>query len=68
MSRRRGRFFSYLAVYVLGLVLGLVCHIGDSSAAGNELRSSRMLEFLAVLDLLVPCADLFSDFELGSKQ
>ena len=41
-----------------GLVLGLVCHIGDSSVAGNQLRSSRMLEFLAVLVLLVPCTNL----------
>ena len=42
-----------------GLVLDLICHIGDSSAAGNKLRSSRMLEFLAVLVLLVPCTFLF---------
>ena len=35
VSRRRGRVFSYLAAYVLGLVLDLVCHIGDSSIAGN---------------------------------
>ena len=61
VSRRRGRVFSYLAAYVLGLVLGLVCHIGDSSVAGNQLRSSRMLEFLAVLVQI-------SDFRLGSKQ
>ena len=36
-----------------GLVLSLVCHIGDSSVVGNQLRSSRMLEFLVVLVLLV---------------
>ena len=42
MSRRRGRIFSYLAAYMLGLV----CHIGDSSVAGNQLRSSRRLESL----------------------
>ena len=58
MSRRRGRIFSYLAEYVLGLVLGLVWNIGDSSVAGNKLRSSRMLESLAALVLLVSCADL----------
>ena len=44
VSRRRGRIFSYLAAYMLGLA----CHIGDSSVAGNQLRSSRGLEFLAV--------------------
>ena len=54
VSRRRGRVFSYLAAYVLGLVLGLVCHIGDSSVAGNQLRSSNMLEFFDVL-IIVPC-------------
>ena len=32
---------------------GPVCHINDSCAAGNILRSSRRLEFLAVLVLLV---------------
>ena len=58
MSRRRGRVFSYLAAYVSGLVLGLVCHISDSSVAGNQLFSSRMLEFLAILVLLVPCTNL----------
>ena len=36
-------------------MLGLVCHTGDSSVAGNQLRSSRRLDFLAVLALLVPC-------------
>ena len=66
LIRSRGRFFSYLAAYVLGLVLGLVCHIADSSVAGNQLRSSRMLEFLAVLVLLVLCANLvfFSPFRI----
>ena len=49
-------------------MLGLVCHIGDSSVAGNQLRSSRMLEFLAVLVLLVPYINQISDFRLGSKQ
>ena len=38
-------------------MLGLVCHIGDSSVAGNKLRSSRWLEFPAVLVLLVPCTN-----------
>ena len=28
-------------------MLGLVCHISDSGVAGNQLRSSRGLEFLA---------------------
>ena len=45
---------------MLGLVLGLVWHIGDSDVAGNQLRFSRMLEFLAVLVLLVPCTNLLS--------
>ena len=54
VSLRRGRVFSYLAAYMLGLV----CHIGDSGVAGNQLRCSRMLEFLAVLILLVPCTNL----------
>ena len=67
MSRRRGRVFSYLAAYVLGLVLGLVCHIGDSSVAGNQLRSSRMLEFLAVLALLVPCTNQILDLDFMKK-
>ena len=39
-------------------MLGLVCHIGDSSVAGNQLRSSRRLDFLAVLVLLVPGTNL----------
>ena len=54
VSRRRGLVFSYLAAYVLGLV----CHIGYSSVAGNQLRSSRMLELLAPLVLLVPCTNV----------
>ena len=54
MSRRRGRIFSYLAAFILGLV----CHIGDSGVAGNKLRSSCVLDFLAVLVLLVLCANL----------
>ena len=45
---------------MLGLVFGLVCHGGDSSVAGNQLRSSRMLEFLAALVLLVPCTNPLS--------
>ena len=55
VSRRRDRIFTYLAAYVLGLF----CHIGDSSVAGNQLRSSRMTDVLAVLALLVPCINLF---------
>ena len=43
---------------MLGLVLDLVCHIGDSSVAGNHLGSSRMLDFFAVLVLLVPYTNL----------
>ena len=58
MSRRRGRIFSSLAAFVLGLVLGLVCHIGDSGVAGTLLRSSLIPDFLAVLVLLVPCTNL----------
>ena len=54
MSRRRGRIFSYLAAYMAGLV----CHFGDSSVAVNQLRSSCVLAFLAVLVLLVPCIDV----------
>ena len=53
MSRRPGRVFSYLAAYMLGLV----CNIGDSSVAGNQLRSSCMPDVLAVLVLLVPCTN-----------
>ena len=44
VSRRQGRIFFYLAAYMIGLV----CHIGDSSVTGSKLRSSRRLEFLAV--------------------
>ena len=58
VSRRRGRIFSYLAAYVVGLVHGPVCHIGDSSVAGNQLHSPRMLEFLAVIVLFVPCTNM----------
>ena len=36
-------------------MLGLVCHIIDSSVAENQLRTSCVLDFLAVLVLLVPC-------------
>ena len=53
---------------MLGLVLGLVSHIGDSSVAGNQLRSSPLLEFLAALVLLVPCTSQIPDFSLGSEQ
>ena len=45
---------------MLGLVLDLAWHIANSSVAGNKLRSSRMLEFLAVLVLLVPCTTSWS--------
>ena len=38
---------------LLTYVLGLLCHPGDSSVAGNKLRSSRMTGFLAALVLLV---------------
>ena len=38
-------------------MLGLVYHPGDSSGAGNQLRSSRMIGFLVVLVVLVPCTD-----------
>ena len=58
VSRRRGRILSYLAAYMLGFVLGLVCHIGDSSVARNQLGSSRMPDSLAALVLLVPCTNL----------
>ena len=51
MSLWRGRIFSYLAAYMLGLV----CHIGESGVAGNKLRSSCMPDFLAALVLLPPC-------------
>ena len=70
VSRRRGRVFSYLAAYLLGLVLGLVCHIGDSSVVGILLRSSRMLEFhvvLVVLVVLVPCTNQISDLGLCNQ-
>ena len=49
---------------MLGLVLGLVFHIGHSRVVENQLRSSRMLEFLVVLVVLVflvPCANQISD-------
>ena len=55
VSRRRGWILLYLAAYVLGLV----CHINDSSVAGNQLRSSCMPDFLAVLVLLVPWINRF---------
>ena len=54
VSRRRGRVFSYLAP----CMLGLVCHIGDSSVAVNQLGSSRWLDFLALLAPLIPCTNL----------
>ena len=50
-SKARPDASSYLAAYMLGLV----CHIGGSGVTGNQLSSSRGLEFLAVLVLLVPC-------------
>ena len=55
---------------MLGLVLGHVCHIGDSSVARDQLRSSRMLEFLVVLvvlALLVPCTNHISDSGLRNQ-
>ena len=52
---------------MLGHVLGLVCHIGDSSAVGNQFRSSRMLEFLVVLVLLVPYTNQISDLGLCNQ-
>ena len=55
MSRRRGPVFSYLAAYMLGLV----CRIGDSSVAGNQLQSLCMPAFLVVLVLLVQCINRF---------
>ena len=55
VSRRRGRISFYLAAYMLGLV----CHIGDSGVAGNQLRSSCMPDFLAALVLFVPCINRF---------
>ena len=45
--------------YLAACMLGLVCHIGDSSAAGNHFRSSRMPGFLAVLAPHVPCINRF---------
>ena len=42
-------------------MLGLVCHIGDSGVAGNELRFSCILDFLAVLVLFVPVLQFFAD-------
>ena len=39
-------------------MLGLVCHIGVSSVAGNRLRSSRRLDYQSALVLLVPCTNL----------
>ena len=51
LSRRRGQIFTYLAL--APYMLGLVCHLGDSGVAGNQLRCSRWLDFLAVLVLLV---------------
>ena len=59
--------FLFPAACMLGLVLGLVCHIGDSSEVGNLLRSSRMLGFLVVLVILVflvPCTKLILDLGL----
>ena len=67
VSRRRGRVLSYLAAYMLGLVLGLVCHIGNSSVAGTRLRSSHMLVVLVVLDFLVPCTNHISDLGLCNQ-
>ena len=70
VSRRRGRVFTFLAAYVLGLVRGLVCNIGDLGVDGNRLRSSRMLEFYFALDLLVllvPCTNQISDLGLCNQ-
>ena len=40
-------------------MLGLLGNPGDSGVAGNQLRSSRMRGFLAVLVLIIPCANRF---------
>ena len=53
-----------------GLVLSHVSHIGDSGVAGNQLRSSRMLEYpvvLVVLVLLVLCTNHISDLGLCNQ-
>ena len=47
--------FSFLVAYFLGLVR----HIRDSSVAGNQHRSSRILDFFVVLVLLVTCTNRF---------
>ena len=47
--------------YEIVYMLGLLCHPGDSGVAGNQTRSSRMLEFFAVLVLPAPCTYLFID-------
>ena len=44
-----GRVLLYLATYMPGLI----CHVGDSGVAGNKLRTSCRLDFLAVLVLQV---------------
>ena len=54
VSRRHGWIFPYQAA----CMLGLVCHILDSSAAANQLRSSHMLDSRFILVLLVPCTNL----------
>ena len=50
---------TYKPTSLLTYELGLFCYPGDSGVAGNQLRSSRMLGFLAVL---VPCTNRFADF------
>ena len=55
---------------MLGPELGLVCNIGDSGVVENQLRSSRMLEslvVLVVLVLLVPCTNQISDLGLCNE-
>ena len=50
-----------------GVVLGLVCISENSSVAGNQLRSSRMLVVLVVRVLLASCANQISDLGLCNQ-
>ena len=54
-DRRKHRKTSYYKGGLSAYVLGVVCRIVDSCVARNHLRSSCMLDFLAVFVLLVPC-------------
>ena len=49
-------------------MLGLVCRIADSCVAGNQLRSSCVLDFLAVLVDLVQIYFLSGYFSAATPE